>query len=66
MDGRPETMLRCDFIMRGVWVPAGAHTVEFKFLPPYKLLYLTLSVTAAGLLLLGVVVVASRFTAKKV
>lgn len=65
VDGRPEQVLRCNYIMRGVWVPAGAHTVEFKFQPPYKLLYVTLFGIGTALLLLTVVLVASRGNGKK-
>ena len=39
--------------MRGVAVPAGEHTVEFRFKPPVKSLYVTLAAVAAGMLLLG-------------
>ncbi|HUC86689.1 MAG TPA: hypothetical protein VL970_15940, partial [Candidatus Acidoferrales bacterium] len=34
VDGRPDTMLRCDFLMRGVQLAPGTHRVEFKFKPP--------------------------------
>ena len=56
VDGRPEPLLRCNFIMRGVYLNAGTHTVEFKLQPHFKLLYLCLSVEGLGLLLLGLVV----------
>jgi len=65
VDGRPEKVLRCNYIMRGVSVPAGAHTVEFRFQPPYGLLYVTLSGIGTALLLLTVVLVASRRAGKK-
>ncbi|HTV42723.1 MAG TPA: hypothetical protein VMF08_19320 [Candidatus Sulfotelmatobacter sp.] len=41
VDGRPATLLRCNFLMRGVYLLAGSHTVEFKFQPPTGLLYVT-------------------------
>ena len=31
VDNRPATLLRCNYIMRGVQVPAGEHTVCFSF-----------------------------------
>jgi len=64
VDGRPEKLLHCNFIMRGVSLTPGAHTVEFRFQPPYKLIYLTASATAVALLLLGAVMVASRRTSR--
>ena len=41
VDGRPAPLLRCNFLMRGVYLLAGPHTVEFKFQPPTGLLYVT-------------------------
>ena len=40
--------------MQGVQVPAGAHTIEFKFLPPVGLLYVSMAAVGFGLGLLGV------------
>jgi len=34
VDGKPEELLRCNFIMRGVYLTPGQHTVEFKFSLP--------------------------------
>jgi hypothetical protein len=31
VDGQPATLLRCNYIMRGVHLAPGAHTVEFTF-----------------------------------
>ena len=53
VDGQPAELLRCNFLMRGVYVPAGPHTVEFKFSLPDKPLYVTLSAIGLGLLLCG-------------
>ena len=33
VDGRPSTMERVDYLLRGVMVPAGRHTVEFSYEP---------------------------------
>jgi len=34
VNGKPAELLRCNFIMRGVYLTPGAHTVEFKFTLP--------------------------------
>ncbi|MGO8927285.1 MAG: hypothetical protein ACLQU3_10390 [Limisphaerales bacterium] len=60
VDGKPDTLLRCNYIMRGVYLPPGAHTVEFRFLPPVGPLYVSLAAMGVGLLLLGFVLVTAR------
>ncbi len=60
VDGKPETLLRCNYIMRGVYLPPGAHTIEFRFQPPVGPLYVSLAAVGTGLLLLGFVLVTAR------
>ena len=60
VDGKPETVLRCNYIMRGVYLTPGAHTVEFHFQPPVGPLYVSLAGTGVGLLVLGFVLVTAR------
>jgi hypothetical protein len=60
VDGRPETLLRCNYIMRGVHLAPGAHTVEFRFQPPVRLLYVSLAAIGLGLITLGFVAFAPR------
>jgi hypothetical protein len=55
VDGRSEPLLRCNFIMRGVWLAAGAHTVEFRHQAPVGLLYVSLAAIGVSLLTLTVV-----------
>jgi hypothetical protein len=50
VDGKPETVLRCNFIMRGVMLPAGNHVVDFRFQPP-TFFWWTFSLVMLGLLL---------------
>lgn len=57
VDGKPDTVLRCNFLMRGVYVPAGTHKVEFKFQPPMGTFYVSLVAVCAGLLLCGLLLV---------
>jgi hypothetical protein len=53
VDGKPDTLLRCNYLMRGVYLPAGAHTVEFKFQPPMGTFYVSLVAVCLGLLMCG-------------
>lgn len=58
VDGQPAQLLRCNFIMRGVYLPTpGQHTVEFRFSLPHPLLYVTLTAWLTGLGLGGLLVV---------
>lgn len=54
VDGRPETVLRCNFIMRGVFLQPGEHQVEFRFEPPITGLYITLAALIVAVGLCGV------------
>lgn len=51
IDGKPATMLRANFLVRGVQVPAGNHTVVFRFQPHSSIYYVSLIVTVLGVLL---------------
>jgi hypothetical protein len=55
VDGKPETLLRCNFIMRGVRVPPGTHRVEFRFEPPIRAFYVSLAALVLTVLLWGIV-----------
>jgi len=60
VDGRPAELLRCNFIMRGVMVPAGQHTVEFSFSLPNKPLYVTVAAIGIAILLCGFLIFSGR------
>ncbi|MEI9959679.1 MAG: YfhO family protein [Limisphaerales bacterium] len=60
VDGQPAELLRCNFIMRGVYLTPGQHTVEFQFSLPNKPLYITLTAIGVGILLSGFLVVSTR------
>jgi hypothetical protein len=60
VDGKPAPMLHCNFIMRGVYLAPGAHTVEFRFALPNGLLYVTLAGTVMGILLIGFLIFLQR------
>ncbi|HEX4121473.1 MAG TPA: hypothetical protein VH619_12700, partial [Verrucomicrobiae bacterium] len=53
IDRQPAEILRCNYIMRGVFLPAGKHTIEFRYRPPLKTLYITLCAFGVGIALAG-------------
>jgi len=62
IDGRPAPMLRCNYVMRGVSVPAGQHTVEFTYHPKMIGFWLMAGCDVTGLCLLVFIGVAGRST----
>jgi hypothetical protein len=60
VDGKPVEILRANFIMRGVYLTPGAHTVEFRFSLPNKPLYVTLSAIGLGIVLCGLLFYLTR------
>jgi hypothetical protein len=55
VDGKRAELLRCNFLMRGVQVPAGEHAVEFHFKPDVGYLYVSVAGVGLAVILLGVV-----------
>ena len=53
VDGKPGTLLRCNYLMRGVYVQSGTHTVEFQFKPRVDAFYVSLAAVLVGVLLIG-------------
>jgi len=51
VDGRPSELLRCNFLMRGVYLQPGEHTVEFYYNAPIGPLYVTLAGIAVAIVL---------------
>ena len=62
VDGKPAPLLHCNFIMRGVYLTPGAHSVEFKFSLPLGPLYVSLSAIGVGILLCGLLIFSTRRT----
>jgi hypothetical protein len=60
VDSRQDTILHANFIMRGVALSAGPHTVEFKFQPDIKLMYVSLGAIGFGAMLLLLLFVAAQ------
>ena len=54
VDGTAAPLLRCNYLMRGVRLEPGLHTVEFRFEPSANALYVSLAALALGVVLLGV------------
>lgn len=52
VDGKPATLLRCNYLVRGVEIPsAGEHVVAFTFGLPMGPTYVTLAATLLGVIL---------------
>jgi len=60
VDHKPAAMLRCNYIMRGVFLPPGPHTVEFRYHASLTTLYVSLGGWAAGILVAGYLVYSGR------
>jgi hypothetical protein len=60
VDGKPAELLRCNYIMRGVYLLPGRHTVQFQITMAHQLLFVTLAAIGVGLILGGVLMVAAR------
>jgi len=60
LDGRPASLLRCNFIMRGVYVPPGQHTIEFFYSQPNPLFFVTLAAVLVALVLGGCLLATTR------
>jgi hypothetical protein len=51
VDGKPGTVLRCNYIMRGVHLNPGNHLVEFRFEPPERAFYVSVAAVVSCVLL---------------
>lgn len=62
IDGQPADLLRVDYMVQGVAVPAGVHTVELAYRPPTGTLNIQLFGMGACLLALLLIPLESRFS----
>ena len=60
VDGKPAELLRCNFIMRGVYLTPGDHTVEFRFTLPKGPLYVSLTAIGVGIFLIALLIFLGR------
>ncbi len=60
VDGKPEPLLRCNFIMRGVALQPGKHDVVFQYENPKGLIYTSFAAVAFAIGLCGWVVLSGK------
>ena len=69
VDGNKTDLLRADYILRAVIIPAGEHTVTFEFKPESYYMGARVSAISSGLLLLallsGIIFYLYRYVKKK-
>jgi hypothetical protein len=63
IDGALAPLLRCNYIMRGVYLTPGHHIVEFQFKPSLKSLYVSVSAIIIGIILAGYLILTREPTA---
>jgi hypothetical protein len=56
VDQKPAPLLRCNYLMRGVFLTPGEHTVEFRFHPSQTPLYVSLCAWGLGILTSGYII----------
>ncbi|HSY74552.1 MAG TPA: hypothetical protein VK810_03700, partial [Dongiaceae bacterium] len=60
VDGKDAPIFRANYIMRGIYLTPGAHTVEFRFYVPNRPLYITLTAIVVGILLSAALIFLTR------
>ena len=53
VDAKPTPIMRCNYLMRGIFLTPGRHSIEFRFQPEVRLLYVSLLAVAVGIGLLA-------------
>jgi hypothetical protein len=57
VDGKPAPLLRANYLMQAVALPAGEHTVQFTFAPRSTIFFISLTAVLLGLVLCGLLLV---------
>ncbi len=65
LDGKPAPILRCNYLMRGVFLTPGRHTVDFRFKPKLTALYVSLGAWFAGICIAAYVFYSNRSSMKR-
>jgi uncharacterized membrane protein YfhO len=60
VNGKEEKITRVNYLMRGVFLPAGEHDVVMSFEPPVKGLYVSLAGIGVGILVSLVLLLAPK------
>ncbi|MDB6018292.1 MAG: Bacterial rane protein YfhO [Pedosphaera sp.] len=63
VDGKPAELLRCNYIMRGVYLQPGQHDVVFRFTVSNTPMYISLAAMGVAILLMGLLVVSKSDSA---
>ena len=53
VDGKPAKLLRCDFIMRGIYLEPGKHHIVCQYVSKLTTLYVSVAADLVALLLCG-------------
>jgi hypothetical protein len=56
VDGKPTEVLKCNFLMQGLFLSPGKHEIEMRFEPQVKGLYLSLAALLSGIALSGILI----------
>lgn len=60
VDGKQQEVLQCNYLMRGVYLTPGKHTVVFQFATQYKGLLISLGTILVGFALIGFLVFSKK------
>jgi uncharacterized membrane protein YfhO len=60
VDGKPVDLLRCNYIVRGIYLQPGQHTIDWSFSLPNKPLMVTLTAMIIGVGLMIMLAIAKR------